>query len=249
MTGLSPHSERSSGQNNHVFDREADTAPACRIAVGGMMCQESCGSTVKAAIQSVKGVRKVTVSFADKEARVWGDAAVSLVIDAIESVGFDAALVLDGPAALLDQKRPELVLPVHQAKKETRNGNLFSKAETAKAVPSSSNRSSFLTVMELEIIGMSSSGCVRSIESGLKACMGIQSVRVALIAEEAEIVFDSSMITPGQILDKILIMGYSATVLKSRKLGISGPKLNVTFTEVFLWFVMTLDIVTAQSSF
>lgn len=238
MSGLSPHSERSSGQNNHVFDREADTVPACRIAVEGMMCQESCGSTVKAAIQSVKGVRKVTVSFSDKEARVWGDAAVSLVIDAIESVGFDAALILDGPVALLDQKRPKLVLPVHQAKNETRNGNHFSETETAKAVPSTSNRSPFLTVMELEIIGMSSSGCVRSIESGLKACIGIQSVRVALIAEAAEIVFDSSMITPGQVLDKILIMGYSATVLKRRKLGKSSRNLNVTLIEVFLYLIM-----------
>jgi P-type Cu+ transporter len=249
MSGLSPYSEGSSGQNNHVFDREADTAPACRIAVGGMMCQESCGSTVKAAIQSVKGVRKVTVSFSDKEARVWGDAAVSLVIDAIESVGFDAALVLDGSVALLDQKRPELVLPIQPAKKEMRNGSHFSKTETANAVPSSSNRSPFLTVMELEIIGMSSSGCVRSIESGLKACMGIQSVRVALIAEEAEIVFDSSLITSGQILDKILIMGYSATVLKRRKLGISGLNLNATLTKVFLWFVMKLYFITSEYSF
>ena len=110
MSGSSPQSERSSGQNNLIFDRETDSEPTYRIAVGGMMCQQSCGSTIKAAIQSVKGVSKVIVCFTDGEARVWGDTAVSLVIDAIDSVGFDAALIIDESVRFLDQKRPKLVL-------------------------------------------------------------------------------------------------------------------------------------------
>ena len=210
---------RSSHQNNLIFDREYDVAPTYRIAVRGMMCQDSCGTTVKAAIQSVKGVSKVVVCFSDKEARVWGDAAVSLIIDAISSVGFDATPILDESIRLFDQNRSGLVLPVHQIKKETRRGNQFTKTVAAKAAQPSSNGNHIFTVMDVTIIGMSSSNCVRSIESGLKSCVGIQAVRVALIAEEAEIVFDSSILNPGQILDKILIMGYSASIVKRRKLG------------------------------
>lgn len=234
MSGSSPQSERSSGQNNLIFDRETDLEPTYRIAVGGMMCQQSCGSTIEAAIRSVKGVSKVIVCFTDGEARVWGDTAVSLVIDAIDSVGFEAALILDESARFLDQKRPQLVLPAHQTNKGTRKGSQFTKTEAAKAAQLPLNGISLVTVMDVNIVGMSNSNCVRSIEAGLKTCVGVQAVRVALIAEEAEIVFDSSALTPGQILDKILTMGYSASVLRRRKLGTTRYNTNTTLNKVLL---------------
>ena len=234
MSGSSPRSERSSVENILIIDRRTDPTPAYRIAVVGMMCQESCGSTIEAAIKSVKGVSKVIVCFSDKEAKVWGDAAVSLVIDAVDSVGFDAALIVDKPSRFSDQKRPEVVLPVHQTKVETRKGGQFTKTEAAKALQPSVIGNHLFTVLDVIIIGMSNSNCVRSIESGLKTCVGIQAVRVALIAEEAEIVFDSSILTPGQILDKIVIMGYSASVVKRRKLGKSKRHANETLNLVEL---------------
>lgn len=70
--------------------------PDVELEVDGMMCQKSCGSTVKAALQQVPGVSRAEVSFPEKRAKVWGvGVAVSAVVDAVESVGFGARIPSD----------------------------------------------------------------------------------------------------------------------------------------------------------
>lgn len=75
---------------------EAGVAPVAVLNVEGMMCQKSCGTTVRGALEAVPGVSRVEVSYADKRATVWcGDAGKASVhiqdlIDAVENVGFDA---------------------------------------------------------------------------------------------------------------------------------------------------------------
>ena len=68
----------------------ASTPPTHVLAIEGMMCQQSCGSTVANALRNVPGVSRAEASFADHNASVWGDVDVSLLIDAVECVGFGA---------------------------------------------------------------------------------------------------------------------------------------------------------------
>lgn len=83
----------------------AAVSPAVVLEVGGMMCQKNCGTTVRQALEGVPGVLRAEVSFAQGRARVWGDGpraapalAPAALVDAVEAVGFDAAVA---PAAVL----------------------------------------------------------------------------------------------------------------------------------------------------
>lgn len=89
------------------------------LEVEGMMCQRNCGSTIKAALEAVRGVRRAEVSFADGRALVWGSggcgfgegsggggrgsagpvSAEEVLVDAVEGVGFGAAVA---PAVVLE---------------------------------------------------------------------------------------------------------------------------------------------------
>ena len=64
------------------------------IRVGGMMCQENCGTTVQNALVALGGVARADVSFAQGLARVvleHGSAtSVSDLVDAVDCIGFDA---------------------------------------------------------------------------------------------------------------------------------------------------------------
>eukprot|EP00903_Cladosiphon_okamuranus_P012938 g12081.t1 len=94
----------------------AAVVPDAVIEVEGMMCQRNCGTTVKAALEAVRGVRKADVSFADRRALVWGNgdgigggggqggggsrpSAEEALVDAVEGVGFGAAV---SPAVVLE---------------------------------------------------------------------------------------------------------------------------------------------------
>lgn len=72
-------------------------SPNIVLSVKGMMCQKSCGSTVKKALCAVTGVIKAEVSFAEKRARVWTNSrrpTDDALIAAVEGVGFEAATVV-----------------------------------------------------------------------------------------------------------------------------------------------------------
>jgi len=69
---------------------DCTSAPDLVLAVEGMMCQQSCGTTVRAAISQVAGVKRCQVSHPEKRAEVWGSFALQAVIDAVDAVGFDA---------------------------------------------------------------------------------------------------------------------------------------------------------------
>lgn len=69
---------------------EGTGPPAHVLSIEGMMCQQSCGTTVENALRGVPGVSRAEASFRDANARVWGDVDVTLLIDAVECVGFGA---------------------------------------------------------------------------------------------------------------------------------------------------------------
>ena len=62
------------------------------LKVEGMMCQKSCGSTVEAATSRCPWCRVSKRSFENSNAIIVGTASAEELIDAIESVGFEACL-------------------------------------------------------------------------------------------------------------------------------------------------------------
>ena len=76
----------------------SSTPPTHVLAIEGMMCQQSCGSTVANALRNVPGVSRAEASFADHNASVWGEVDVALLIDAVECVGFGAEVSESKPA-------------------------------------------------------------------------------------------------------------------------------------------------------
>ena len=88
----------------------ATVRPTGVLEIEGMMCQRNCGSTVKGCLESVPGVDRAEVSFAEGLARVWTNDSLgpllplSEMVDAVEGVGFGARVV--GRGELRDRKSP-----------------------------------------------------------------------------------------------------------------------------------------------
>ncbi len=62
----------------------------------------------------------------------------------------------------------------------------------------------------LPSLGMTCSACTGTIESALQSTKGILSARVSLLTEQAEIVYDRTIIQPQQIVDEIEAVGFDA---------------------------------------
>lgn len=67
--------------------------------------------------------------------------------------------------------------------------------------------------VRLKITGMSCGGCVSSVESALKAVVGIADVLVDLQSGTAEITLSDSAITPDQLVMAVKLAGYDARVM------------------------------------
>ena len=63
------------------------------LRIDGMMCQNSCGTTVAKALQGVAGVTAADVSFPRDEAIVRGSASLSDLVAAVEASGEDSFAV------------------------------------------------------------------------------------------------------------------------------------------------------------
>ena len=185
------------------------------LVIDGMMCQRNCGSTVEMALLSVPGVIKVIVSFQNKEAKIWGAASSSMLIDAVESVGFDARTVSDFSHSKL---QPTIVSKITEGKAE-RKGELTSNADKCLN----------FTVAQMNVTGMSCTSCVRSLEGGLLLLEGVRSVRVALLAAKAEINYDSRIISAITITESISRLGYKAEIQSIRKEGDGAANKELMF--------------------
>jgi len=60
------------------------------LDVEGMTCA-GCASTIEKGLGTLQGVDHAAVNFATREARVWGDAAVTQVVDRIRNLGYEVA--------------------------------------------------------------------------------------------------------------------------------------------------------------
>ena len=255
---MSNECDRFLGPNRDSDSTSIDESNADHyLSIDGMMCQKNCGSTVEKALCSVPGVTKVIVTFLKKEARVWGTVSSQLLIEAVENVGFDA--VLRGHSVKDVEKNVEKNVVIKATQKtsssarsnEVVTGRIPTGIATGNIGPNNGKNLSKdsascnaekdeISVVMMNISGMSCTSCVRSLETGLMKSKGIQTVRVALLAEKAEIIFNSTIITTSQIVEAISHLGYTGRILSTRKIGEREGKCLIIFESHFGFFSVTL---------
>ena len=83
-----------------------ETNPDYVVKVLGMMCQKNCAKTVQNSLKNLPSVSWATVSYEESNAKIWGTCTLADVIDAIESVGFEASLWTSDATASQDLNTP-----------------------------------------------------------------------------------------------------------------------------------------------
>ena len=195
------------------------------IDVEGMMCQNSCATTVAAAIGAVDGVVAVAVSHPHEFAVVLLDAAVSAaareasltaVIDAVEAVGFGAERAATGYLAADLAAASRWFYPAAAEEKAKTKAEVKEKEEAtqANAPPASLSARAEMSGATgharvfLGIHGMSCASCVGKVERRLLEIDGVLSARIALLSEKGEILVDCSRVAAPALLEAIVDLGF-----------------------------------------
>ena len=172
--------------------------------VQGMMCLKECGATIQRACLALSNkVVSVHIDLACTSVGVVvqeGDAQSSSLfaqlLETMNDIGFPATDVSTQYLLKTSTKAVVQKLPLSAPEKQ---------------FPIELNLN-YPHAM-IQIGGMSCASCVRSIESGCLSHPGIVDIKVGLIAQKAEIVFDASLVTPQDIEALISEIGYEATLV------------------------------------
>ncbi|NOR46703.1 MAG: copper ion binding protein, partial [Methanosarcinaceae archaeon] len=168
------------------------------IDVNGMTCMH-CHKTVADAISGVNGVESVDVSLEDNNATVDFDAEVTN-LDAIKQAVVDAGYEVGGeiaesePTSEPEQTEEAEVFPIVIEDDE--------EEETAQPEPGSTVETKF------KVSGMTCASCSANVERILKKQPGVASASVNLPMEKASVTYDPALITPKQMEEAIIGIGY-----------------------------------------
>ncbi|MDF1533089.1 MAG: heavy metal translocating P-type ATPase [Methanosarcinaceae archaeon] len=168
------------------------------IDVNGMTCMH-CHKTVTDAISEVNGVESVDVSLEDNNATVVFDDKVTN-LDAIKQAVVDAGYDVGGKTAesesVSESDQPEEgeVCPIIIEDDEDE--------ETVKPELGSTVEAKF------KVSGMTCASCSANVERILKKQPGVATASVNLPMEKASVIYDPALITPKQMEDAIVGIGY-----------------------------------------
>ena len=201
--------------------------PLFRLDVQGMMCQKNCATTVQNAIRGVEDVSWVMVSFPQKEAKVWGnesaaDALLKQIIEAVEAVGFDAKMKTFKGKYCSSVPPPSPAAAPSSSSASTPTPSSSSSKTSSAAKPAAAAASEFPNgsdnsrEVELKVGGMSCASCVRAVETGLMAVRGVNSVRVALLAEKVLALYDGDTLSAEEVARQVVSLGYTAKVVTDK---------------------------------
>ena len=168
------------------------------IDVSGMTCMH-CHKTVTDAISEVNGVESVDVSLENNNATVVFDDEVTN-LDAIKQAVVDAGYEVGGeiaesePTSEPEQTEEADVFPIVIEDDE--------KEEPARSKPGTTVETKF------KVSGMTCASCSANVERILKKQSGVASASVNLPMEKASVTYDPALITPKQMEEAIIGIGY-----------------------------------------
>nr|XP_009860869.1 copper-transporting ATPase 2 [Ciona intestinalis] len=177
-----------------------------KISIEGMTCN-SCVQTIQQQIGSYTGVESIKVSLENKEATLDYNPeliGLELVIDAIEDMGFDAALKY----GVVEKPRNDDLI--------TLSDNFDVKGQAMLGNRDSVNGDVEYTVVNIGVEGMHCKSCVRKIEENMKTMKGVAKVKVSLDDKMATISYDSDKIKEEKLAEKIKDLSFKATLPNGR---------------------------------
>jgi Cu+-exporting ATPase len=225
--------------------------------IEGMMCQNSCGTTCTNALMTSSD--KVIAAYASFESQTG--VAYSLhssptkpvdLAEELESVGFGAELNETRPVVddisdsdvkyllklLKDGESVGEGKKKEKEKKKKRHMEFNINMETKRSNNTTNNDSNNNTAkglrkMYFNVGGMSCASCSASIEKHVLELIGVKEVKVALLAERAEVILDTSIkgSTQHNVTDTIRDLGFSCVPLRTeilRQPGASSSNLTNT---------------------
>nr|AAB37301.1 Menkes disease gene product [Mus musculus] len=170
------------------------------ININGMTCN-SCVQSIEGVISKKPGVKSIHVSLANSTGTIEFDPLLTspeTLREAIEDMGFDAALPADMKEPLVVIAQPSLETPL---------------------LPSSNEPENVMTSVQnkcyIQVSGMTCASCVANIERNLRREEGIYSVLVALTAGKAEVRYNPAVIQPRVIAEFIRELGFGAMVMEN----------------------------------
>ena len=192
-----------------------------RLKVEGMMCQNSCGTTVANALSAIDGVLRAEASFANGSATAWTDGRVDVdvLVDAVEAVGFDATLWRKDLGAT---KREDSSIVLNIFDEHGKSSEDAVPENLDELFPTQTIGVAAGDVRALfKVEGMSCASCSGKIERTMAKTDGVRSAKVALLAAQAEIVFDPSATNADELADVMNGLGFQARCV--RKSNVAKP--------------------------
>eukprot|EP00750_Incisomonas_marina_P029926 INCI7243.7.p1 GENE.INCI7243.7~~INCI7243.7.p1 ORF type:complete len:1049 (-),score=187.32 INCI7243.7:1983-5129(-) len=214
--------------------KDTDSVVA-ELSIEGMMCQNSCASTVAAAIEAVPGVHAVAVSHAKRRALVQGTIDLDAIVEAIEDVGFEAAVVTrDGGQILAQTLKDELlgggggVLSRRSpAQLSGTNGEVSGTVQEPRSTSDqTANPTSRMWIRDYVVSGIVCAACAGRIEKAVRSLDGISVVRVGVITEKLHVCFDADLQSHSVIEAAVENLGYTLTCVRSVAAGDGKRKLG-----------------------
>jgi Cu+-exporting ATPase len=230
---------------------EGEKVSVMVTGVNGMTC-EACVKSIETMLHSLDGVSKVTVSLANKCATVLYNKLIidkAKIVAEIDSMGFEtfdittcttmadcnvqckAGAEADNTESVPSTSQSELqsdLATVHTSINYTSATNNASKLNGLNSLKTLElDDDEGLEKCFLHISGMTCSSCVANIERHLLKVQGISSVLVALMAQKAEVKYDPAYIMPSQIANRVIRLGYCATVVEGEQDGRCTVELQI----------------------
>lgn len=182
-----------------------------QFRVTGMDCG-SCASTVEVALQQLKGVTKVSVSFATEKVKLFYDPDLILeqaIYERIIALGYKVEI-------------PEAVSKAHSHTCSCDHEQHEHKHHAQNIVRSGAT-------IDAKIAGMDCGSCAKTVEAGLRQLIGVHNVSVNFATERLQLSYDPQLVQEQTIYDRIEQLGY--TVEQSFEHTQEKPKPTQTATS------------------
>jgi Cu+-exporting ATPase len=180
------------------------------LSIYGYIETNNCEKIIVDSLTTVDGVTEIKVDVNLKLVYIWGFADAKDVIKSLNKIGLKAK---DTSIKVIENDI---------------DSNLKLDKIAQKELESISNELLLNNSVEGRILanfkigGMSCASCVRAVETGLIKVNGIKSIRIALLAEKAEVIYDSININIEDIISVVTELGYSANLINKESLGIKS---------------------------